>query len=113
MFNDSHWHLFPFVFVQVVRSYKEPHYILDSGGHVKGTRGLSAYLLNNNLYFSVAMSTDEDTLTWTVRTSIFTVRWVPVSLRWFGDFNFYYFKARNVSLRGQNPSSSLFSPAFW
>ena len=35
---------------------------------------MSAYLLNNNLYFSVAMSTDEDTLTWTVRTSIFTVR---------------------------------------
>lgn len=60
--------------LQVVRTYKEPHYILDSGGHQKGTRGLSAYLLNNNLYFSVAMSTDEDTLTWTVRTSIFTVR---------------------------------------
>lgn len=59
---------------QVVRTYKEPHYILDSGGHQKGTKGLSAYLLNNNLYFSVAMSTDEDTLTWTVRTSIFTVR---------------------------------------
>ena len=61
--------------LQVVRTYKEPHYILDSGGHKKGTRGLSAYLLNNNLYFSVAMSTDEDTLTWTVRTSIFTVRY--------------------------------------
>ncbi|XP_074615208.1 uncharacterized protein LOC141874734 isoform X6 [Acropora palmata] len=69
-------------FNRVVRSYKEPHYILDSGGHVKGTRGLSAYLLNNNLYFSVAMSTDEDTLTWTVRTSIFTVRWQRVVLSW-------------------------------
>lgn len=69
-------------FNRVVRTYKEPHYILDSGGHKKGTRGLSAYLLNNNLYFSVAMSTDEDTLTWTVRTSIFTVRWQRVVLSW-------------------------------
>ncbi|XP_078359625.1 uncharacterized protein LOC144644082 isoform X4 [Oculina patagonica] len=69
-------------FNRVVRTYKEPHYILDSGGHQKGTKGLSAYLLNNNLYFSVAMSTDEDTLTWTVRTSIFTVRWQRVVLSW-------------------------------
>lgn len=69
-FNPAYLWIF-----QVVRTYKEPHYILDSGGHQKGTKGLSAYLLNNNLYFSVAMSTDEDTLTWTVRTSIFTVRY--------------------------------------
>ncbi|XP_027047022.1 uncharacterized protein LOC113674731 isoform X3 [Pocillopora damicornis] len=69
-------------FNRIVRTYKEPHYILDSGGHQKGTKGLSAYLLNNNLYFSVAMSTDEDTLTWTVRTSIFTVRWQRVVLSW-------------------------------
>ena len=60
--------------LQVVRSYKTPHYILDSGGHKGGPKGLSAYLLNNNLYFDLAVSTPEDTLTWTVRTNIYTVR---------------------------------------
>ena len=62
-------------YFQVVRTYKERRYILDSGGHHKGTRGVSAYIQNNNLYFNLAMSTAEDTLTWTVRTSIFTVRY--------------------------------------
>lgn len=60
--------------IQIVRSYKTPHYIFDSGGHKDGAKGISAYLLNNNLYFDLAVSTPEDTLTWTVRTNIYTVR---------------------------------------
>lgn len=61
-------------FQQKVRTYKERRYIMDSGGHVSGNKGIAAYINNNNLYFTLAMSTPDDTLRWTVRTSIFTVR---------------------------------------
>ncbi|XP_032238898.2 uncharacterized protein LOC5513456 isoform X2 [Nematostella vectensis] len=69
-------------FNRIVRTYKEPRYIMDTGGHLSGDKGLAAYLANDNLYFTLAMSTAEDTLRWTVRTSIFTVRWQRVVLTW-------------------------------
>ena len=64
-----------FNFVQKdVREYKDRRYILDSGGHKEGVKGISVYLLNDNIYFQVVMSPEEDIMIWTVRTPIYTVR---------------------------------------
>lgn len=60
-----------FHILQIVRSYIDPKYILHSGDEASG---ISAYIVNNNLYFDVAMSTKEDTLKWTVRAPLYTIR---------------------------------------
>lgn len=57
-----------------VREYKDTRYIIDSGGHKDGVKGISVYVLNDNLYFQVIMSPEEDIMIWTVRTPIYTVR---------------------------------------
>ena len=53
-------------FDQRVRDYHEPRYILDTGGHVGGVRGISVYMVNDNMYFQVISSPDEDTMIWKV-----------------------------------------------
>lgn len=69
-------------FDQRVREYKEPRYILDTGGHNGGIKGISVYLLNDNLYFQVVSTPGEDTMIWKVRTPIYTVRWQQVVITW-------------------------------
>ena len=69
-------------FDQRVRDYKEPHYVIDSGGHVGGIRGVSVYVVNDNLYFQVIDSPDEDVLIWKVRVPVYTVRWQRVMMSW-------------------------------
>ena len=73
---------FKIKFDQRVREYKEPHYVLDTGGHIAGLKGVSVYLVNDNLYFQVISSPDEDTMIWKVRTPIYTVRWQEVVMTW-------------------------------
>eukprot|EP00795_Rhopilema_esculentum_P005038 gene5038-148_t len=67
---------------QDVREYKEARYIIDSGGHKEGIKGVSVYILNDNLYFQVIMSPEEDIMIWTVRTPIYTVRWQRIVMTW-------------------------------
>lgn len=61
-------------FLKNVRSYTERRFIMDSGAGHDESRGISVYIINNNLYFDVAMSTAEDTLRWTVRAPLYTIR---------------------------------------
>lgn len=69
-------------FDQRVRDYKEPRYILDTGGHVGGVKGISIFLVNDNMYFQVISSPDEDIMIWKVRVPIYTVRWQRVVMTW-------------------------------
>ena len=69
-------------FDQRVREYKEPKYVLDTGGHNGGVKGISVYLINDNLYFQVVSSPDEDIMIWKVRVPIYTVRWQRVVMTW-------------------------------
>lgn len=73
---------FKLKFDQRVREYKEPRYVLDTGGHVNGVNGISVYLVNDNMYFQVIRSTSEDVMTWRVRTPIYTVRWQQIVMTW-------------------------------
>ncbi len=57
-----------------MREYKKAKYVIDSGGHEDGMKGVSVYVMNDNLYFQVIMSPEEDIMIWTVRTPIYTVR---------------------------------------
>lgn len=73
---------FKLKFDQRVRDYKQPKYILDTGGHVGGTQGVSVYIVNDNLYFQVMSSPDEDIMIWKVRVPIYTVRWQRIVMTW-------------------------------
>ncbi|XP_065670479.1 uncharacterized protein LOC100203426 isoform X28 [Hydra vulgaris] len=73
---------FKIKFDQRVREYKEPRYVIDSGGHVGGIRGVSVFVVNDNLYFQVIDSPDEDVLIWKVRVPVYTVRWQRVMMSW-------------------------------
>jgi len=65
---------FKIKFDQRDRDYKEARYILDTGGHNGGMKGVSVYLVNDNMYFQVIRSTDEDTMIWKVRVPIYTIQ---------------------------------------
>ncbi|XP_065639354.1 uncharacterized protein LOC100203426 isoform X10 [Hydra vulgaris] len=73
---------FKIKFDQRVREYREPRYVIDSGGHVGGIRGVSVFVVNDNLYFQVIDSPDEDVLIWKVRVPVYTVRWQRVMMSW-------------------------------
>jgi len=45
-------------------------------------KGVSVYLVNDNMYFQVIRSTDEDTMIWKVRVPIYTIRWQEIVMTW-------------------------------
>ena len=69
-------------FDQRVRDYKEPKYILDTGGHEGGIKGVSVYIVNDNMFFQVISNPQEDIMIWKVRVPIYTVRWQRVVMTW-------------------------------
>ena len=73
---------FKIKFDQRDRDYKEPRYIMDTGGHNGGMKGISVYLVNDNMYFQVIRSTDEDIMIWKVRVPIYTIRWQEIVMTW-------------------------------
>nr|XP_058946642.1 uncharacterized protein LOC131774603 [Pocillopora verrucosa] len=62
-------------------SYSTPKYIIDSGARSLTTRGVSAYIVNGNLFFELATAKKA----WKVQTKISPDVWCYASMTWKND----------------------------